>query len=110
MTGRKAASALGSRAAAALAGDSLKHAYLVTLATWTGVCTFLFRAVYVGGVNAGSAGLFFYDKKCAEARQWRVPEATLCMTALAGGWMGGMYAFRVSGCHARTVCSLATLH
>ena len=45
----------------------------------------------MGGVNTGSAGLFFYDKKCAEARQWRVPEATLCLTALAGGWMGGMY-------------------
>ncbi|DBA70290.1 hypothetical protein WJX79_002552 [Trebouxia sp. C0005] len=50
--------------------------------------------VYVVGVNTGSAGLFFYDKKCAEARQWRVPEATLCLTALAGGWMGGMWAMQ----------------
>jgi len=47
--------------------------------------------VYVGGISTGSAGLFFYDKQCAEARQWRVPEATLCLTALSGGWIGGMY-------------------
>ena len=38
----------------------------------------------------GSAGIFFYDKKCAEAKQWRVPEATLCASAMAGGWLGGM--------------------
>ncbi|KAK9865815.1 hypothetical protein WJX84_008773 [Apatococcus fuscideae] len=56
------------------------------LATATGV--------YLGSVNLGSAGIFFYDKKCAEARQWRIPEATLCATALAGGWLGGMWAMQ----------------
>ena len=56
---------------------------------WFGF-SLLWTAAYLGGVNLGSAGLIFYDKKCAEARQWRVPEATLCATALAGGWMGGM--------------------
>jgi uncharacterized membrane protein YsdA (DUF1294 family) len=46
-------------------------------------------AVYVLGVNAGSAGLFAYDKWCAQNKRWRVPEATLCMSAVAGGWIGG---------------------
>jgi len=78
-------------------------------------------------VNAGSAGLFWFDKKCAgdpsipgpdcitflstacavcgdhrlkhlsvpaELRQWRVPEATLCATAVAGGWVGGSWAMQ----------------
>lgn len=66
-------------------------------------------------MNAGSAGLFWYDKQQARVtalavsmqagrapcacmhvqavhKQWRVPEATLCASALAGGWVGGMWA------------------
>ncbi|KAK9814634.1 hypothetical protein WJX72_009080 [[Myrmecia] bisecta] len=50
--------------------------------------------VYLAAVNAGAAGLFWYDKKCAQMKQWRVPEATLCATALAGGWPGGMWAMQ----------------
>lgn len=49
---------------------------------------------YLVAVNAGAAGLFWYDKKCAEFRQWRIPEATLCATALAGGWIGGSWAMQ----------------
>eukprot|EP00898_Chlorokybus_atmophyticus_P003780 jgi/Chlat1/4402/Chrsp29S04532 len=47
---------------------------------------------YTVGVNAASAGLFGYDKWCAQNRQWRVPENVLCCSAIAGGWIGGMWA------------------
>ena len=67
------------------AGSARNHCELDAMTVIT-----VWFAAYVGAVNAGSAGLFFYDKECAKARQWRVPEATLCMTALAGGWLGGM--------------------
>ena len=50
--------------------------------------------LYAAGVNVGSAGLFYYDKEQAKARQWRVPEATLCASALAGGWVGGQWAMQ----------------
>lgn len=42
--------------------------------------------VYLGAVNAGAAALFGYDKLQAQAGAWRVSEADLCKTALAGGW------------------------
>ena len=35
-----------------------------------------------------------YDKQQAVAKRWRVPEATLCASALAGGWPGGMWAMQ----------------
>ena len=41
--------------------------------------------------------LFGIDKHRAQARQWRIPEATLLLTALFGGSLGallGMLAFR----------------
>lgn len=47
---------------------------------------------YAAGVNIGSYGLFWYDKHQAINRGWRVPEKTLQMSALAGGWIGGMLA------------------
>lgn len=41
-------------------------------------------------VNVGSYGLFFYDKQQAVHHGWRVPEKTLQLSALAGGFIGGM--------------------
>ncbi|KAL0476301.1 ysdA [Acrasis kona] len=47
---------------------------------------------YLAAANLGSAGLFYYDKQQAIQKKWRVPEKTLCATALAGGWVGGYFA------------------
>ncbi|CAJ1368982.1 unnamed protein product [Effrenium voratum] len=46
------------------------------------------------GVNGGTAGLFWYDKRQAQLKQWRVSEAGLCLTALLGGWPAGYWAMR----------------
>lgn len=45
---------------------------------------------YVAAINVGSAAVFYYDKQSARQGQWRVSEATLCTTALLGGWVGGL--------------------
>ncbi|KAJ3024270.1 hypothetical protein HKX48_003095 [Thoreauomyces humboldtii] len=53
-------------------------------------------AAYLVLVNVAAAGLFFYDKHQAKTRGWRVPEKTLQMTALVGGWIGGMWAMKAA--------------
>jgi len=47
---------------------------------------------YLATVNALSYALFGYDKQQAKSGGWRVPERTLWLTALFGGWIGGMIA------------------
>ncbi|ELR15728.1 uncharacterized protein ACA1_379090 [Acanthamoeba castellanii str. Neff] len=49
---------------------------------------------YLVAVNVGAAGLFYYDKQCAIRHQWRVRESTLQLSALAGGWAGGILAMQ----------------
>ncbi|KAI8822921.1 uncharacterized protein EV422DRAFT_488074, partial [Fimicolochytrium jonesii] len=49
---------------------------------------------YFAVVNAGSVGLFWYDKQQAQRRGWRVPEKQLQFSALLGGWVGGMWAMK----------------
>ncbi|KAF2071213.1 hypothetical protein CYY_007465 [Polysphondylium violaceum] len=49
---------------------------------------------YGAAVNVGAAGLFYYDKQQAIAHKWRVRESTLQLTALFGGWIGGLYAMQ----------------
>lgn len=51
--------------------------------------------LYLGAINAGSVGLFAYDKFQASRGGWRVPEHRLCTTALAGGWAGGLFAMQM---------------
>lgn len=43
--------------------------------------------VTLAGTNAVGFGLFWYDKEQAKHHGWRVPEKTLCMTALVSGMM-----------------------
>jgi uncharacterized membrane protein YsdA (DUF1294 family) len=50
--------------------------------------------VYAVGINVGSYGLFYYDKQQAQSRGWRVPEKQLQLTALLGGWVGGLMAMK----------------
>ena len=50
-----------------------------------------FSAAYLVLINAASAGLFWYDKQQALNKGWRVPEKTLQLTALLGGWIGGLW-------------------
>lgn len=50
-------------------------------------------------VNAGSAYLFYFDKQIAvqnerlRQQQMRIPEKVLCLSAVLGGWIGGMCVF-----------------
>mmetsp|Transcript_6927 Transcript_6927/g.12407 ORF Transcript_6927/g.12407 Transcript_6927/m.12407 type:complete len:117 (-) Transcript_6927:39-389(-) len=45
-------------------------------------------------VNVGSFGLFWFDKQQAIQKQWRIPERTLYLSALSGGWIGGSVAMQ----------------
>eukprot|EP00741_Cyanophora_paradoxa_P003083 tig00000663_g2992.t1 len=47
---------------------------------------------YALAVNAGTVGLFYYDKQQAIRGGWRVPERVLHTTAVVGGWAGGYFA------------------
>lgn len=49
---------------------------------------------YFGIINASSIGLFWYDKHQAQTKGWRVPEKQLQLTALLGGWAGGLWAMK----------------
>ncbi|KAJ3074027.1 hypothetical protein HDU98_012320 [Podochytrium sp. JEL0797] len=49
---------------------------------------FLF-GLYIAAINAGAVALFWYDKRQATTKGWRVPEKQLQLTALLGGWAGG---------------------
>eukprot|EP01132_Coremiostelium_polycephalum_P001928 gene1928-2363_t len=49
---------------------------------------------YIVSVNVGAMGLFYYDKQQAIQHKWRVRESTLQLTALFGGWIGGMFAMQ----------------
>ncbi|KAI8915321.1 hypothetical protein DFJ77DRAFT_422936, partial [Powellomyces hirtus] len=49
---------------------------------------------YAITINVFAAGLFWYDKHQAQTRGWRVPEKQLQLTALLGGWAGGMWAMQ----------------
>eukprot|EP00761_Pharyngomonas_kirbyi_P003822 gb/GECH01003826.1/.p1 GENE.gb/GECH01003826.1/~~gb/GECH01003826.1/.p1 ORF type:complete len:122 (+),score=19.75 gb/GECH01003826.1/:1-366(+) len=49
---------------------------------------------YAIGINAGSAYLFYYDKKQAVQGGWRVKESSLQLSALLGGWVGGVWAMK----------------
>mmetsp|Transcript_32434 Transcript_32434/g.66897 ORF Transcript_32434/g.66897 Transcript_32434/m.66897 type:complete len:109 (-) Transcript_32434:251-577(-) len=46
------------------------------------------------GINGGTAGLFWYDKRQAREKKWRVSENALCVTALVGGWPAGYFAMQ----------------
>lgn len=48
------------------------------------ILTFL----YLLGLNALTLGLFWWDKRCAIERRWRVPESTLLTLCLIGGSLG----------------------
>ncbi len=49
---------------------------------------------YFGVVNLASVGIFYYDKQQAIQHKWRIPEKTLCLTGLMGGWPGGFLAMQ----------------
>eukprot|EP00994_Dinema_validum_P004593 NODE_2647_length_661_cov_81.687908_g2177_i0.p1 GENE.NODE_2647_length_661_cov_81.687908_g2177_i0~~NODE_2647_length_661_cov_81.687908_g2177_i0.p1 ORF type:complete len:113 (+),score=26.05 NODE_2647_length_661_cov_81.687908_g2177_i0:53-391(+) len=49
---------------------------------------------YLAGINTVAVGMFLHDKRQAQLHQWRVPEKTLQLTALMGGWIGGIVAMQ----------------
>lgn len=54
----------------------------------------MFLVVYVVLLNLLAHLAFAYDKHCARSGQWRVPEATLLLLALAGGSVGAYAAMK----------------
>ncbi len=53
--------------------------------------------IYLAIINAAAFLLMLIDKQKARKNRWRIPEATLIMSAVLGGSVGallGMYAFR----------------
>lgn len=58
--------------------------------------------VYLLIMNAASFALMHADKRKAQKKKWRIPEATLMWMALLGGSLGillGMYCFRHKTLH-----------
>ena len=47
------------------------------------------------GVNAVTWRCYWYDKRCAELGRWRVPETTLHLCELLGGWPAAFLAQRI---------------
>lgn len=55
------------------------------------------RSLYLILINAAAFWLMRSDKRRAQKKQWRIPEATLMLSAILGGSVGalaGMYLFR----------------
>jgi len=50
---------------------------------------------YATFVNGGTVALFWYDKQQALQHGWRVPEKSMCISALLGGWIGGYWAMEM---------------
>ncbi|MBQ6256754.1 MAG: DUF1294 domain-containing protein [Clostridia bacterium] len=46
--------------------------------------------IVLAALNALSFGLMAYDKKCAKAGKWRVPEKTLFLATACFGGLGGV--------------------
>ncbi|MGX0977746.1 uncharacterized membrane protein YsdA (DUF1294 family) [Roseovarius sp. MBR-51] len=44
--------------------------------------------IYLAALNLLTLGLFWWDKRCAIERRWRVPESTLLTLSLIGGSLG----------------------
>lgn len=51
-------------------------------------------AVYLFIINAVSFTLMYADKRRAKKNLWRIPEATLMVSALLGGSLGAWYGMR----------------
>lgn len=51
-------------------------------------------AGYVVVIGALTYGMYAYDKRRAQAGDWRVPESTLHLLELAGGWPAAFLAQR----------------
>ena len=57
-------------------------------------------ALALAALNLLSFGLMTYDKRCARAGKWRVPEKTLFLAAACFGALGGVLGMRL--CHHKT--------
>jgi len=51
-------------------------------------------------LNLVTFGLMAYDKHCAKARKWRIPEKTLFIAAACFGGLGGVLG--MTACHHKT--------
>ncbi|KAI8802455.1 hypothetical protein BJ742DRAFT_833150 [Cladochytrium replicatum] len=80
------------RNASTRTSTSTQSPSMTSMAPPPGLVTLLL--VYHGALSAASFGLFAYDKHQATNKGWRVRERTLQLTALLGGWAGGMVAMK----------------
>lgn len=71
----------------AYAGLLLWAAWRSLLPWWTLPASF--------ALNVLTFWMYRVDKRAAQTRQWRTPESTLQLLALAGGWPGAWLAQRV---------------
>ena len=62
--------------------------------------TILLIALALAALNLLSFGLMAYDKRCAKAGKWRVPEKTLFLAAACFGALGGVLGMQL--CHHKT--------
>lgn len=53
-----------------------------------------FFLLYLPVINALTFLAFWWDKEKARAGQWRIPERTLLLLAMAGGSLAALYAQR----------------
>lgn len=51
---------------------------------------YVIGGIALAALNALSFGLMAYDKKCAKAGKWRVPEKVLFIAAACFGGLGGV--------------------
>ena len=51
---------------------------------------YVIMGIVLAALNALSFGLMAYDKKCAKAGKWRVPEKTLFLATACFGGLGGV--------------------
>lgn len=51
--------------------------------------------LFLVAINALTAFLYWWDKRCARKQLWRVPEAVLLLAGFAGGSVAGFAAQRI---------------
>lgn len=68
---------------------------LPSLAAWRrGMDTWLGLMVFMALFSMATYGLYWHDKLRAQANGWRIPETTLHIFSLLGGWPGAYLAQR----------------
>lgn len=68
--------------------------FLPAVAVWRQGINGWLALVYGLMLSLFTYGLYWHDKRRAQSEGWRVPESTLHVLAMAGGWPGAYFAQR----------------